>query len=393
MRVLHVSSDYTLGGASRYLLTLFKQPAFSSIDATVACPEGGPLWDELRGLGVKVDGFPQRDRSLDPALTFRLLGLIRKNRFDIVHTHASLSARVASRLARGPNIVVTRHTLLPPAIPPRSPLGHVRRAVKCAIVGTTQALLADRFIAVSEAVRHALLAEGIPEDMIETIHNGVDVAELEREAGRGGGLSTIAGMAGPAWAPGSPVVGTVGRLSHEKGHEIFVRAAPHVLSAVPSALFVIVGHGGERERLEVLARGLGVAGRFVFAGYQDNATSWMSAFDVFVMPSLGEGLGIALLEAMALRKPVVASNTGGIPEVVQDGANGLLVSPGDPLHLAVAVTRLLRDGPLATRIAAAGRESVLERFSAAAMAERTAAVYTRLSGMRGAAPRRAPQGR
>ena len=397
MRVLHVSSDYTIGGASRYILTLLKQPEYSSaVDAAVACPEGGPLWAELKNMGGEVTGFPQRDRSLDPALVLRLVGFIKRNRFDIVHTHASLSARLAARLSGGPRIVVTRHTLLPGrATATEGLLRHVSWAARYSIAGTAQALLADRFIAVSHAVRRSMLDDGIPESMIETIHTGVEVEALKREAEQLDGRSAVAAMAGPAWEPGAPVVGTVGRLSREKGHETLVRAAPHILSVVPNAVIVIVGQGEERARLEALARDLGVVGRVCFAGYQENAAAWLNAFDLFVMPSLGEALGIALLEAMALGKPIVASDTGGIPEVVRAGVNGVLVAPGDPLHLAAAVTGLLGDPESSSRMAAAGRRIVQESFTAAAMAKKVAAVYERVRGAddRGAAKPRAPQGR
>ncbi len=366
MRVLHVSSDYTLGGASRYLLTLLAQPAFAGVDVTLACPEGGRLAREAERLGIPLATFPQKDRSFDAGLVLNLATMIRRRRFDIVHSHASLSARLAARLAGCSRIVVTRHTI--GGEPTENPL-------KRRLAAAAQARLASRFIAISEAIRRRLLDEGVPDYRIETIHNGVDIGLVEREAS---GLDVRAEFdAIPGGTP-SAIIGTVGRLSPEKGQEFLVRAFAAILPEYPGALLVVVGQGNERERLERLAEDLGIAGRVVFTGYRENASAYVDAFDVFVMPSISEGLGLALLEAMTLRKPVVATYTGGIPEVVEDGVNGLLARPGDAGSLAFAIARLLKDRLLAARLAGAGRRTVEERFDARIMAEKTVNLYRRL---------------
>ncbi|MCR4398000.1 MAG: glycosyltransferase [Firmicutes bacterium] len=365
MRVLHVSSDYTLGGAGRHLLTLLRQPEFRGLDVAVACPEGGCLAREIRRMGVPFTPLEPRDRSFDIGAVSRLVALIRERRFDIVHSHASASARVAARLCAHPRIVVTRHTIgrYPPP-----------RGARKALAAAAQTLLATRFIAVSHAVRQRLLDEGIPARMIETIHNGIDVADVRREAA----------VPGPAGGPRRPrlTIGSLGRLVPEKGHDILVRAFAEVSSSVPEAVLVLVGDGPERPRLERLAHEMGLSGRVVFAGYQDNALARVDSFDIFAMPSLSEGLGLALLEAMALGKPVVAARTGGIPEIVTDGENGVLVPPGDAPALARALLGLLRDPRRAERLAAAGLDTVQARFNARTMAEKTVALYRRLLAAR-----------
>lgn len=361
MKVLHVSSDYTLGGASRYLLTLLSQPAFQDIDVVLACPEGGPLAEKAARRGIPLFLFDRGDRSFDPRLILSLARLIRSSRFDIIHSHASLSARIAAKLAGNRRIVSTRHTIgmsPPPA------------GLKLQVTGAAQRLLASRFIAISGAVRERLLEEGVPASRIDTIHNGVDVETIEEAAAQSTGRVSD--------APDTRVVGTLGRLSPEKGHENLVRCFPRVLECVPEATLVVAGHGPERARLEVVARRAGISSKVAFTGYQENAPLCLKAFDVFVMPSLSEGLGLALLEAMALGRPVVATAAGGIPEIVTSEVNGLLVPPDDTEGLASAIVRLLSDPALAARLGQAGRNTVVERFSARSMAEKTVAVYRRL---------------
>ncbi|MGE5484559.1 MAG: glycosyltransferase [Ignavibacteriales bacterium] len=365
MKVLQVSSDYTSGGASRYLLTLLSQPAFRDIDVTVACPDGGNLALEVKRLGIPLVTFPQKDRSFDARLVFELAALIRRGRFDVVHSHASVSSRLAARLSGRRNIVVTRHTIGGELSP--NPL-------KRALTAVAQVSLASRFIAISQAIRQRLLDEGVPGHRIETIHNGVDITLVEREAS----TLDVRRELGAICRGSSPVIGTLGRLSPEKGHEFLVKAFAAVLREFPGAILVVVGQGDERGRLERLAGELGVAEHVVFTGYRENAAAYVNAFDVFVMPSLSEGLGLAMLEAMTLRKPVIATNTGGIPEVVAHGVNGLLVPPGDPAALSLAIAGLLRDGSLAAGLAAAGRKTVEDRFDAQSMADKTVDVYRRL---------------
>lgn len=370
MRVLHVSSDYTPGGATRYLLTLLSQPVFSGADVTVACPMGGGLAHAVERLGIPLVTFQRGDRSFDAGLVLQLARLISSRRFDVVHSHASASSRLAARITGCRNTVVTRHTIGGDL--PRSP---IRRA----FTSIAQVSLASRFIAISRAISRRLLDEGVPGSRIETIYNGVDIPLIEREALVLDVRPDIDSMVRDSTVRGaSPIIGTLGRLSPEKGHEFLVRAFADVLTEFPGAALVIVGQGGERDKLARLAGELGIAERVLFTGYRENSSAYLKAFDVFAMPSLSEGLGLAMLEAMTLRKPVIASNTGGIPEVIEDGANGLLVPPADAVALSRGIASLLKNPSLSANLASAGRKTVEERFSARTMAERTLSVYHRL---------------
>jgi glycosyltransferase involved in cell wall biosynthesis len=200
------------------------------------------------------------------------------------------------------------------------------------------------------------------------IHNGVSVVELERDAASGLSRETGSGF----------VVGTAGRLETVKGLEDFLRAAARLDR--DDIRFMIVGDGPDRGRLERIARESGVEDRIEFCGYSPNLAGELATMDVFVMPSLTEGFGLVAAEAMALEKPVVASDVGGLAEVVEDGLTGILVPPGDPKALASAIGRLLDDSAARRSMGEAGRRRVLEHFAAKRMVEEHLSVYGELLG-------------
>jgi glycosyltransferase involved in cell wall biosynthesis len=147
------------------------------------------------------------------------------------------------------------------------------------------------------------------------------------------------------------------------------------VAAVPDATLLVVGEGSRREVLEALAVELGIADRVVFTGRRDDVPAVTAALDVAVLPSYREALGLSVLEAMALSRPVVASEVGGIPEMIEDGITGLLVPPHDPAALAAAIVRLLRDHPLADTLGRAGHDLVHDRFCIERMVAAVEQIY------------------
>jgi glycosyltransferase involved in cell wall biosynthesis len=174
---------------------------------------------------------------------------------------------------------------------------------------------------------------------------------------------------------GSQIVGVVARLEPEKGHPTLIEAWPIVLRAVPDAYLLIVGEGSRRDALEAQARELRVAHRVVFTGRRDDVPAVTAALDVAVLPSYREAQGLTILEAMALSRPVVASNVGGIPEMIEDGRTGLLVPPHDADALAAAIIRLLKNHPLADTLGRAGHDMVHDRFCIELMVGATQSIY------------------
>lgn len=362
LKVMHVSSDWTMGGAGRYILSLVEDGDRSSFEHLVACPEGGEFACLLRARGIRVLPLRVADRSFHSRTVGEVCRFIGRERPDIVHTHGSLSGRVAARLAGARAIVLTRHGLDPQG---RS----VARRVANFLGGVG---FADAVIAISAAVKRDLVAGGVPAGKISVIRSGVRLAEVSaaeaqrvrRELGLEDGI----------------LVGAAGRLSAEKGFDCFTRAASRVHAVEPAARFVLAGEGPMRAGLERTVGEAGLEGVFVFAGYRREITALLAAMDVGVVPSRREGLGLVLLELMALGKPVVATRTGGIPEVVVDGVSGLLVEPDDAAALAGAVLAIVRDPGLARRLGAAARERVSAEFSVQSMVRETERLYRRCAG-------------
>jgi glycosyltransferase involved in cell wall biosynthesis len=209
---------------------------------------------------------------------------------------------------------------------------------------------------VSKAIEQKIREEGRRGVPVSLIYNGVD---LQRYSHQQPCCTLHDDYSIPE---DSQIVGVVARLEAEKGHRTLLDAWPLVLAAQPQARLLIVGEGSERDSLEAQAASLGVLDRVVFTGRREDVPAVTAALDVAVLPSYREAQGLSVLEAMALSRPVVASNVGGIPEMIEDGVSGLLVPPNDPEALAVAIVRLLSDHPYADMIARRGHDLAHERF-------------------------------
>ncbi|MGI6605059.1 MAG: glycosyltransferase family 4 protein [bacterium] len=366
LRVLHIISDLNVGGAGRYLLNLLPGLKAEGVLVQVVCPGGGELERELRERGFEPWLLSEGDASFSWRAVAEIRRYLAQGSYQVVHTHASLAGRVAARLSGVRGLVLTRHGL------GRSDkVSFLRRGVGRVVSGA----LTDRVIAISEAVAAALVAEGVDYRRIRVIPNGIDVGEFAQASGAGVRLELGVGN--------RPVVGMVARLVPEKAPQDFLRAAALVRRSFPEAIFLLVGSGPLEAELKRRARELGFGEEFRFLGYRRDVAGVTAALDVAVLSSHQEGLGLVLLEAMAAGKPVVATNVGGIPEVVVPDATGLLVPPGQPEALAAAITRVLSDRGLAAALGSEGQRVAWERFSLDAMAQRTAAVYRELVGPEG----------
>ena len=224
----------------------------------------------------------------------------------------------------------------------------------------------DRLIAISAAVEHALLEAGAPPSRLHRIP------------------SAYAPLAAPGPAPtsllhpGGPHLAMVAQFIPRKGHALLLRALPGILEAFPALQLYLFGSGTLEGAMQALARELQVGDHVHFCGFREDLPALLPMMDLLVHPAEREGLGIAVLEAQALGVPVVASRSGGLVEAVADGHTGVLVPHGDVPALAAAVKALLGDEPRRMQMSQAGRHLIRERFSVAAMAEATAAVYAEL---------------
>jgi glycosyltransferase involved in cell wall biosynthesis len=227
----------------------------------------------------------------------------------------------------------------------------------------------DKVFAVSEQVRrHCIEVDRIEPPRVQTIYNGLDLADWDT-------------VSRPAQHPGRPVITTVGNIRRVKGHDIFIRAAASVVKQFPHASFRIAGEVLEPayfQELETLVRDLDLSDRLHFAGGVTGLREYLSAADIFVLPSRSEGFSNAIVEAMAASLPVVATNVGGNAEAVQDGVSGFVVPSEDTAALATAIVRLLSDPVKARAMGAAGKKLAAEKFTTDAMMRQITQIYARV---------------
>ena len=331
--------------------------------------------DAARAAGVELVVIPSLVRRLSPwrdvAALLAIMRLIRRFRPRVMHTHTSKAGalgRVAARLCNVPVVVHTPHGHIF--------YGYYGRVMSACFAAVERWLgrMTDALIALTETGRQEYVERRIaPIERLHAIHSGIDLAAY----GRDRATSAVARKALGLPARG-PVIGVLGRLVPVKGHGYLVEAWPAILKEFPSALLLFVGEGPQREPLAARAASLGVANHVRMVGAQFDLPGYVAACDVIVQPSLNEGMGRTVLEALVMGKPVIASRVGGLPDLIEHGRNGLLVPPASPSALAHAVCSLLWDPVRLRRMSGAARRSVGHRLSAQAMVEAIDRLYGEL---------------
>lgn len=355
LRVMHVNAVRNVGGAEVGLTHLVPNCDPARVESMLACIcSPSVVTDVWRQAGINVVHLGS-DRPLSIRGTLRLLRLMQSWRPDVIMTYglrASVMARLANwRYGRAAMITSQQGA-------------EDWRTWKHVLLERATSGLVDLYIGNAKACCDALARrEKIPARKLHVILNGIawnPPADLDEQAAA---LRRQHGL--PA---GAVVVGTVGRLEPVKGHEFFVRAARLVLDQRPESFFVIVGEDRRGGEIQRLARELGVDGRVLLAGYSRQIAAWNRCFDIYVQPSLSEGMSVAILEAMFCGLPIVATDVGGNAEAVSHGENGLIVPARDPAAIARALLELIGDQPRRLRMAEAGRTRAQRLFSARAMA-------------------------
>jgi glycosyltransferase involved in cell wall biosynthesis len=307
----------------------------------------------------------------------RLYRFLSHHRYDVVHTHSSkagIVGRLAAFLARAPHIVHTPHVF-----PFTQPAPQYRQAVY-RLGETLLGSLTDRIIAVSAWQRSLAVEHGIgTKDSVALIHNGVTVETLRRgSSSREEGRARVREELDAK--PSDLLVGTAGRLTLQKGQKYLLEAVAILLDRHPHLRFYIVGSGElEQELRRIIEQLSWCRQRISFLPERADFSDLLAATDIFVMPSLWEGMPYALLEAMAAERPVICTNVCGLDEVVKDGENGLLIPPADSRALAAAISRLVTDRALRKRLGAAARKTVQERFRLEEKLEMLAQLYRDLA--------------
>ncbi|HEX9991106.1 MAG TPA: glycosyltransferase [Chloroflexia bacterium] len=350
------------GGAEKALVDLALRLDRSRYNVSVcATRSAGNYQPMLEAAGVQTFVLDRRSRWQ----TYKLIGLarlMRRQRVHILHTHlfgSNTWGRILGKLAGVPVIIAHEHWS--------------SKSQREVWVDRLLYRLSDRILVPSEASKRMVMeVEGIPDRCLHVIYNGIDRAQFAPRRDRAETRSEL------GISDGTQVIGTVGRLSAEKGGvDLLIKAVACLRNEHPQARLVIVGDGPLRAGLEEVAARLGED--VIFTGTRTDVARLLNAMDVFVLPSLHEAFPIAILEAMAVRLPVVATRVGGVPEVIQDGTTGLLVPPNDEEALHQALRRLLTEPKLADSLAQAGQKHVYEHFTIDKMVQNVEHLYEKLA--------------
>jgi glycosyltransferase involved in cell wall biosynthesis len=361
VRVVEVMATGTNGGAQEHVYSLVTRMDRDCYDVRVVSLSHGSSVRRLEKAGIEVSVIDEPDDRRAVEALAELLGPIEP---EVIHNHMFRAEVVGTKAAlllgekgcRRPAVISTVHSSRIRCVDDRMALRQLTP-------------LMDRLIVVSKAIEHKIREEGREGAPVSLIYNGVDLQRYNHQ-------QPCCTLHEDYPIPdSSPIVGVVARLEAEKGHRTLIAAWPLVLAAHPEAWLLIVGEGSERDALEEQANSLGISDHVVFTGRREDVPAVTAALDVAVLPSYREAQGLSVLEAMALSRPVVASNVGGIPEMVEDGVSGLLVPPGDPDALAGAIVRLLSDHPFADMIARRGHDLVHDRFCIELMTSQIESIY------------------
>jgi glycosyltransferase involved in cell wall biosynthesis len=361
MKILHLNTEKTWRGGEQQTLYLLQGLKERGIFCHLVCQPDSPMAQKAREAGLAVFPIFMLGEA-DPMACYRIRNLIKTFHYDILHSHTSHAHTLAFLASIGCNAcrLVTRRVDF-----------SIFRHSFLRLSGIKYRHMAEYYIAISRKIKDVMVADGVAADRIFVVHSGVD---LQRFSGISGDhLITEFNL-----TPGEKVVINVAHLAGHKGQQFLVQAIPRVVEKFPAVRFFIVGKGELLAELKELAASLGIARELVFTGFRSDVGAFYKIADIFVMSSVQEGLGTAVLDALAEGKAVVATDCGGIPEIIRDGETGRLVAPANPEALARGIIDVLIHPEQAGRMADRGRALVQNKFSIGAMVENNLSVYRTL---------------
>jgi len=358
MKILHINTERTWRGGEQQTLYLLQGLTARKVDCHLVCQPDSPMAARALEAGLAVFPIPMRGEA-DLLAAYQLRKLINKFHYNIVHSHtshahtlafgASAGSRIQRLVTRRVDFSIFRHSFLK-------------------LSGIKYLHMADYYIAISRKIKAVLVSDGVPEERIFVVYSGVDP---ERFAGISyDHLISEFNLNGD-----ERIVINVAHLAGHKGQQFLIKAIPRVLSKLPHTRFFIVGGGELIDELAGLASFLGLQQELVFTGFRQDVGAFYQMADLFVMSSIQEGLGTAVIDALALGKPVVATSAGGLGEIIRNGETGRLVKAADPVALADGIIEMLTQTDRAHRMAAKGQIEVGEHFSIDAMITENIKVY------------------
>lgn len=384
-RVMQVILDLELAGAQEVVHILAKYLQRNHCEVVVCAFQDGPMRQKIEDLGVPVELLSRPQHSIVNLPIFlwemwqirqKLLALVATYQVDIIQTHLLEVLDFVCLSLRGHHqvklVLWTVHNIeMLPTYP------GVLLSAKRVVYRWLYRYLAhkvDHFIAVSDEVNRAIVREMGSQvaSQVETISNGVDT-ELFGSLNSQSAIREALDLSDE-----SPLILTIGRLTEQKGQRFLIEAAAQVLSNNPHVHFLFVGQGELKERLIHQAKQTGFEKNFHFLGLRKDIPELLATADLFVLPSLWEGLSIALLEALAAAKPVIATAVSGTQQLITSDINGIVVPPSDSTALAQAILSLLDDPDKAQSLGQAARAHIIENYSAKKQVEQSITLYNRL---------------
>lgn len=350
INILQFTSSSQIGGVETVLIDVLKHINKNLFNVFVcSLRHDGDLLEKIEHLAVNTKHLNLRN-FLDFTVLLKLYKFLKENRIQLMQTHgltANVVGRIVGKLAKGPKIISTIHGI------------DLWRKCYHTYLDRLTGVFVDRFLSVSEEGREVFsIREKFPRKKIVTIHNGINLNRFNKASFNSLKLRYKLGF-----HENDIIIGEVANIRKMKGHRDVIEVIPSIVKHCPNAKFLFVGRDDSNGEIPQLAVDKGIGEYVIFLGYCENIPELLSIFDIFILPSHSEGLPVSILEAMAMELPVIATNVGGIPEIVVDGETGILIEPNKPDELANALLDLLNNPKRRYYFGKSGRKRVEDKFN------------------------------
>lgn len=367
-KILYIISSSHIAGTEIHLLTLMKNLIkYKNVEVEVIC-SGGELERRINEIGIKTHKIMMKNKY-DLKSLFLIYKFISDKKFDIVHTHlgiSSLLGRIAAKLAGTPRIIMTEHLWSDF----NEDMSYVVNKIHLFIYFLLSKYTTDKIIAVSEAVKKFLVDEaGISKNIIEVIYNGVEVKKNIKCDHKENNFKKIYSL-----YDNDLLAGVIGRLSKEKGHKYLFDAVKKIENK--DFKLLVIGRGELESQLKEYVKRINLEDKIIFTGFINDMDLIYGLIDLIILPSVRECLPMVLLEAMNYEIPAIASNVGGVPEVIKEGQNGLLVEPKSYKQINVALNFFLENPYEIKRMGKISKQILINKFSEKKMIQKTVKLYS-----------------
>ena len=364
VNIMHIIGGGEFGGAEQHILTLLNNLDKNKFDVKLCCLSPAPLMQLAQKDGLSVIYLPMKNK-LDIRAIIEFTKIIKREKVDIVHTHgvrANFVGRIGAKLAGSSVVLTTVHSVLK-----YDYTSFCTRWVNALLENVTKGMT-NHYIAVSSAIEKDLVKSGVKAKDVTIIHNSIDTSLFK--PGKSHFIRQLIGS-----GRDDKLIGVIARLHPVKGLNYFVEAAHMLLQKESCYKFVLVGDGPNKDELKEQIKNLSLEKEIFMVGFLDNISEVIQSLDLLVIPSLSEGFGLTAVEAMASKVPVVATEVGGLKDIILNDETGILVPPANSKALAEAILNMLHNDKQSSDYVAKGYLQVKQLFSIEVMAKKTEEVY------------------